>query len=260
MNIITKELTLDVARENLFQPIVAKQYDVSSRFLKVRLANEGSPLAVDKSASVIINAERADMERKSFAGEVNDDGTVTVPIANWMLELDDYVRCDVSVIDPTTQSKLTSTSFSVQVELAANGDDEISDEPEYNILVQLIGECGAAKSDCGAATLQANSAAQAANQAANAASNAATAANQSKQNADTAANGANAAATAANNASAAASTAKANADAATAAANSAADAANAVVQEHFDLAFFINERGGLSVKILKEGYENADII
>lgn len=50
------------------------------------------------------------------------------------------------------------------------------------------------------------------------------------------------------------------ADAATAAANSAADAANAIVQEHFDFSFFINERGGLSVKILKEGYENADII
>lgn len=170
MNIITKDISLDVARENLYQPVIAKQYDQHSRFLKVRLLNEGVPIDVDKSATVIISAERADEQAKSFAGEVNDDGTVTVPITNWMLELDDEVRCDVSVIDIKEQTKLTSTSFTIEVQLAANGNGEISGDPNYDILVKLIGDYQKAKNECDTATNKAKEATDSAIKAAESAS------------------------------------------------------------------------------------------
>ena len=38
---IFKEVTLDVARKNTLEAIVAKQYDNNSRYLKVHLVNEG---------------------------------------------------------------------------------------------------------------------------------------------------------------------------------------------------------------------------
>ncbi len=112
---IINELTLDVARENRIQAVLGKQYDYKSRYLKVRIANNGEPIFVTAGTVVTINATRADKQNNSFLGEVNDDGTVTVPITQWMLALDDYVKCDISMTDPQGR-KLTTANFTVEVE------------------------------------------------------------------------------------------------------------------------------------------------
>lgn len=137
---ICKHISVDVAAENIFQSIIAKQYDSDSRFLKVRLMNEGEPIEVNPTSIVTINARREDKESKAFAGTVNEDGTVTVPLASWMLELDGQVACDISVID-SEQRRLTSTSFTISVEAAAYDGTEVSDDDNYDILLSLIAEC-----------------------------------------------------------------------------------------------------------------------
>ncbi|MGM9636949.1 MAG: BppU family phage baseplate upper protein [Eubacteriales bacterium] len=226
---IIKEITVDTARQNVFfRAIVAKQYDVQSRFLKVTVCNEGKKISIDENATVLINACRADKEAKAFAGTVNEDGTVTVPLTSWMLELDDVVVCDISIID-TEGRRLTSTSFNVEVESAAYT-GEISEEENYDLLVTLIADCGEAKSGCETATENAEAAASVANAAAIAADNAATAANTAKGDAEAAASNANTAATAADNAAAAANTAKADASAAANMANAAAERAETAAQ------------------------------
>lgn len=169
---ITKDITVDVARKNLFQAIIAKQNDTNSRFLRVTLCNEGEKINVPSGASVIINAERADGTSKGFMGSVNSDGTVTVPLTSWMLALDDVVKCSISIIDADEQ-KLTSTSFSLDVEAAEVTDyDVTTDNENYDILVRLISDCSAVKEGCETA---ASSAATAAGNATTAASNANTA-------------------------------------------------------------------------------------
>lgn len=112
---IINELTLDVARENRIQAVLGKQYDYKSRYLKVRIANNGEPIFVTAGTVVTINATRADKQNNSFLGVVNDDGTVTVPITQWMLALDAYVKCDISMTDPQGR-KLTTANFTVEVE------------------------------------------------------------------------------------------------------------------------------------------------
>ena len=112
---IINELTLDVARENRIQAVLGKQYDYKSRYLKVQIANNGEPIFVTAGTVVTINATRADKQNNSFLGVVNDDGTVTVPITQWMLALDDYVKCDISMTDPQGR-KLTTANFTVEVE------------------------------------------------------------------------------------------------------------------------------------------------
>lgn len=159
---ITKSITVDVAKKNVFQAIIAKQHDSSSRFLRITLTNEDEPITVEAGSTVLINAERADGAAKSFAGSVNEDGTVTVPLANWMLELDDVVRCDVSIIDAEAR-KLTSTSFFVEVELAANPDDVITDDENYDVLLSLVGNVDSAVKRAESAATQAEDAATLAN-------------------------------------------------------------------------------------------------
>lgn len=183
---ITKEIVVDVAKKNLFQAIVAKQNDNNSRFLKVTLCNEGVKIEIPSSATAIINAERADSSSKAFAGTVNADGTVTVPLTNWMLGLDDVVRCSISVIGSDEQ-KLTSTSFSIDVEAAEYEGSDITEDENYDILITLISDVSDAKLACETATTAANSATELAQAATTSANNAATTATNAANNATTAA-------------------------------------------------------------------------
>lgn len=119
---IIKEINVEVAKPNLFQAIVAKQCDNNSRFLKATFVNENEKIEIDPTFNVTINATRPDGEHKRFEGVTNDDGTVTVPLSLWMLELTGTLYCDISIYN--ANSKLTSTSFNVNVEEAACEDDD----------------------------------------------------------------------------------------------------------------------------------------
>jgi len=134
---VTKTLYLDVAKKTRMQALVAKQYDNKSRFLNIRLQNEGVDLDVEASSVAIINAERADGASKCFAGEVNENGTVTVPITAWMLMLDDVVVCDISIIDSNGR-KLSTMNFEIEVEFAANIGEEVADDENYDLLVTML--------------------------------------------------------------------------------------------------------------------------
>ena len=146
---IVKELNIEVTKPNVFQALVAKQYDMNTRFLKVTLTDNGTKVNVPYSGDVkvVINAERQDGQSKGFDGEVNEDGTVTVPLHSWMLELEGLVICDISVIKITenTSKKLTTTSFDLMVEKAAYGGDDITTDPQYEVLVRIMEDCNNAK-------------------------------------------------------------------------------------------------------------------
>ncbi len=147
---IIKELKIEVSKPNIFQAIVAKQYDMNTRFIKATLVDGENiiyiPKDADNSVKVVINAERPDGQSKGFDGEVNEDGTVTVPLHSWMLELNGTVVCDISVIDTESDDnkKLTTTSFTLLVEKAAYGGDDVTNDPQYDILVSLLETCAEA--------------------------------------------------------------------------------------------------------------------
>ncbi len=133
---IIKSIEVDVAKLNTFKAIVAKQGDNLSRYLKVQLLNESETITVDSSAIVTINVERVDGEAKAFKGEVNADGTVTVPLAAWILEIEGQARCSISVV--VGDKRLTSTSFYVKVEKAEFSDGDISEDEHIDLFLQLL--------------------------------------------------------------------------------------------------------------------------
>jgi hypothetical protein len=145
---IIKELNIEVSKPNVFQAVVAKQYDMNTRFIKATFVDGGNKIYIDPEATVkvVINALRPDGESKGFDGEVNHDGTVTVPLHSWMLELVGNVICDISVIDTETDDnkKLTTTSFTLLVEKAAYGGSDVTNDPQYDVLVQLLETCSEA--------------------------------------------------------------------------------------------------------------------
>ena len=135
---ITTHITLDVSKRSRLQAIAAKQYDRNSRYINVRLTNQGDFINIPLGSLVTINAERPDFQSKSFAGEVNADGTVTVRITYWMLELEGIVSCDISVEDAQSE-KLSSLNFTIEVEHANYSGTEISDDdPQYDVFIQVL--------------------------------------------------------------------------------------------------------------------------
>lgn len=142
---ITQEINLEVAKPNLFQAIVAKQSDYGSRYLKVTFVNNGDKIYIEPTLTATINAERPDGASKRFDAVVNDDGTVTAPLTGWMLELEGFVNCDISVM--TEDGRLTTTDFSINVNEAACSDGDISDDEDYDVLKELIEEVEALKED-----------------------------------------------------------------------------------------------------------------
>lgn len=143
---VTQQLTLDVSKENRIQAVVAKQYDYQSRYLKIQFTNQDVPLTIEQGSVVTINALRADNQAKAFLGTVEPDGQVTVPITSFMLELDDKVRCDVSVVDAAGR-KLTSMSFSIEVQRASYSGDDISEDENTDLLLQLLEQVAGVETD-----------------------------------------------------------------------------------------------------------------
>lgn len=131
---IIQNITLEVSKPNFFQAIVAKQFDSDSRYLKVTLVNGSEKINILQTSTVTINAKRNDGAENLFKGEVNEDGTATVPLTYWMLELSGKLECDVSVIDADNR-KLSSTKFDVEVERASCADPDVTDADKYDILI-----------------------------------------------------------------------------------------------------------------------------
>ena len=183
---VIREISVDVAKANVFQAIVAKQNDDNSRFLKVTLTNEGTKLEILSSSTVTINALREDGEAKAFLGTVNEDHTVTVPLTNWILELDGNVKCDITIVDNEGR-KLTSTMFTLAVEEAAYLGDDVTEDENYDLLIQLLETYTETKANAEQATLDARNAADLANEKALLADEKATLAGNNAESAQTAA-------------------------------------------------------------------------
>ena len=117
MATITQNITIDVARANVFDAVIGKQYDEDSRFLKCSITQEGEPLTIPSGSSIAINAKRPDGTMGSFAGTRSADGTAIVPISSWILEQNGMVNLSVTIVG-SNGDKLTSCTFYLNVQEA----------------------------------------------------------------------------------------------------------------------------------------------
>jgi hypothetical protein len=136
---IIREVTADVVKRGSTKAVYAKQYDINSRFLNVRIQDDGKDIVVDSNLTVILNAKRADKAEKMFYGSINADGTVKVPLDAWILELAGTAVCDISLVssDPKV-AKLTTMQFNVYVEEAVFSEGDVDDSEDYSVVVDLL--------------------------------------------------------------------------------------------------------------------------
>lgn len=131
-------IMLDTVRRNRISVIYAVENDYGARFITAAIMTDGKKKAVKKTAVVTINAERPDGQRKAFEGSVNEDGTVKVPVTQWMLEFEGEVVCSVSIV--TSTSRLTTTHFYIQAQYSVwDGTSAPSaDDPDKDVIVSIV--------------------------------------------------------------------------------------------------------------------------
>ena len=133
------KLTLDTFRENRIQEPVVMQHDYNSRFIDATFTTLGVFEPISAAAEVMINAKRADGQGKSFSGEVNADGTVRVPIDQWMCALDDRVTCTISAVSAIPEQRLSTMPFTILVKASPNT-TELPEEgtAEADVLAEVL--------------------------------------------------------------------------------------------------------------------------
>ncbi len=130
---------LDTVRSNRNVDIISVTNDHGARFIEAVIAVDGKPILIDLGCAVTIEAKRYDGASKAFPGSVNENGTVKVPITQWMLEIPN-TGVDATISVTTTKpSKLSTTNFTINVQDSPHKGEEISpDDPEYDVFVQVL--------------------------------------------------------------------------------------------------------------------------
>ncbi len=134
---ITASIRLDTYRENNIPILKIPQGDYNGREIRVVLTSLGEKIKVESFEVVTISATRPDGMAKSFLGKVNEDGSVSVPVARWMLDVEGEVVCSVSVAG--ADSKYTTNEFFIEVTYSPNAESsgEGDFQPGNAIVVEL---------------------------------------------------------------------------------------------------------------------------
>ena len=143
-NSFTKAITINIDKKNLIPDVVAKNGDIASRFLKVTIMQNGTQVTIEPNSEILLNVIRSDGKQDAFVGTLNNDGTVTVPLTQWVLGCSGKTRASISIIKD--DMRLTTTSFILDVQ-ACEYDGTPSGTPEYDILVHVLTELTDVKDD-----------------------------------------------------------------------------------------------------------------
>lgn len=128
--------TFDVVRNQRQEPIYAAKGDYGARYIQAIITADGVPYAIPENAVVTINAFRRDGKTNRFKGEVNADGSVIVPITQWMLEILGMVDCTISAVEEG--GMLTTENFYVVANESSTNVEVSPDDPQYDLLTEVL--------------------------------------------------------------------------------------------------------------------------
>lgn len=134
---IIARMTLDTWRKNNIPPLFVPQGDYKARYIHAIITNFGKNVIVKSTSAVSIVATRKfDGLSEAFKGEVNEDGSVLVPVTQWMLEYPLDVYCNVDVTGP--DQKFSTNQFIIEPQKKANPTQISDDNPQKDLLTELI--------------------------------------------------------------------------------------------------------------------------
>lgn len=118
------KMNADTVLPNRTRIIYGVKNDAGTRFIDLRVTVAGNPINM-MGGNPTINFRRPDGEKASFAGTVNADGTLRLPVQKWALDIPGEVVCSATMTNGNL--RLSTTDFYIMANDAVNGDDGTSD-------------------------------------------------------------------------------------------------------------------------------------
>lgn len=136
--ILIANLTLDTTKRNNIAPLIVPQGDYGARVIRSKITDLGKPVIVESTAAVsIVSTRSGDGESQAFSGSVNADGTVTVPVTQWMLDVpEEDVTCHIVVTGIGYQ--YSTTSFLIEPQAKATPTEIAPDDPRQDLVTEVL--------------------------------------------------------------------------------------------------------------------------
>ena len=136
--ILIANLTLDTYYRNRTQPLIIPTGDYGARVIRVHITTQNNPVKVDVASAVSIVATRnSDGESQAFSGRADDDGSVIVPVVQWMLE-DPQSDVECHVVVTGNGYQYSTNSFLIQPQDKANPTEISEDDPRKDVISEVI--------------------------------------------------------------------------------------------------------------------------
>ena len=136
---LSKEVSIDI--EQFYIPdIDAKQHDVKSRFLKVKLYNQGREFNVnDKDLTYKFFAQKPD-GTEIFNNCSVENGYIVIELTGQTLAVPGKVKAELMVAGSANGEVLTTKPFIINVIKSINSSKAIESTNEYSVIMDLVKE------------------------------------------------------------------------------------------------------------------------
>ena len=150
MEKIVSKITLNISGKNAFQALVAKQYDNGTRIIEAAITDNGVPVPIQASDTIIANYRRPKYSTDKNQGDYiravggtvvdGDSGIVQVPLDYWAVERSGELCADISIVSAGgSPARLTTAAFTVTVFPATHYESEgLESNQSYDALLDIL--------------------------------------------------------------------------------------------------------------------------
>ena len=137
-----KRIDLDFSRKGSSRIVFACEKDRDSRQINVHLFDGGKKYIVPQNYIAAANYMRSDGKSAAYDAEILSDGSISIVIPYWALDVSGETKCSISIYN-SNKGKLTSASFTIEVEKALYIGTDIATDGQYNMLIKLVSDVAA---------------------------------------------------------------------------------------------------------------------
>lgn len=134
---LTTNITLEMSGDTKRYLVSAKQGDKATRFIAVRLLNNGSPYVIPTGARAVINITKPD-GKHVYNTCTYSGADVTVELTNQALAASGTAYCDIEIRTSDNAQIITSASFTMEIEKAQRDENAILSSNEFTELENRI--------------------------------------------------------------------------------------------------------------------------
>ena len=140
MAVTCEDFRIDIAHEQSFKYLQAKQYDHNSRRRRLIITDSNVPITYseDKTEYITLSMADGDDNYANVSCPFEDDGYPYITFTEGMLSRDGDIECELRIYDSEGGSIITTFTFMMTVSKSLLNQDRLVNSEEFNILNDLI--------------------------------------------------------------------------------------------------------------------------